>query len=722
MMKTPTGYAAPGIALGFVPWIVFWVLGATPVQPWAPAAALAAALGVAGWRWRRGRAHALETTALAFFTVRVAIAYWPGVAWPWPIDAGLAHLALAAMAWRSLLGGVPFTLPYVREGWPAAYHGAPAFLRVNTVLSAVWAIVFTLDSGLCFLAVRWPEAAPLLGGLLPQALMALGVLVSLTFPRWYARRWAAREIAAREPYRWSPPRPRTAPGDGHDVIVVGAGIGGLTTAALLARRGLRVLVLEQHFLAGGFCTSWPRTVRRGPERLRYVFDAGVHDVSGLGPRGPVRSLLRQLGREHALDWRRVGHEYVLPGLRLKVPHRAADLVERLGALFPDDRAGLGTFFSEMEAVYRELYADSHLTGGVPMPPATVEDMLAYPSARPHAYRWMAVPFGAMLDAHVRDPRLRELLSVLSGYLSDDPRRLTVGAMAPIFGYYFDGGYYPAGGSQALADTLAAAIREAGGEVRLRTPVRRIVIERGRATGVESAGGRVERAPLVVSNADARRTFLELVGAECLPRDFAERVRGLRPSASAFVVYLGVDEVPDLEPITLLSTPAGALGIAVPSRVDPGLAPPGHASLTLTTLIPAREAETWDRGAPGYLARRRAAGEELIARAEAVLPGLRQHIVYRQEGSPATFGRYAWTTGGSIYGPALGQWRSPAYSPVPGLALAGAGVFPGAGVEAVVISGTIVADALCPPGGPVSAALGVAEVAEQVGHELPLVVR
>jgi phytoene dehydrogenase-like protein len=83
----------------------------------------------------------------------------------------------------------------------------------------------------------------------------------------------------------------------------------------------------------------------------------------------------------------------------------------------------------------------------------------------------------------------------------------MGAMAPIFGYYLDGGYYLAGGSQALADALMTVIRERGGTVRLRTLVHRILVERGRVSGVKLADGEIRWAPAIVSNADVWRTFL-----------------------------------------------------------------------------------------------------------------------------------------------------------------------------------------------------------------------
>lgn len=693
------GQGAAGIFAGFVPWILYWSLSGPGLWTAAVTGALLAALLLAAWRLRRRSLKVMEVITLAFFTSHFAVTVVAGSDLFKRYDAVLPSAVLAIMAWGTLLAGSPFTYQYARDDWPREYWSNALFRKTNAIITAVWGAIFLLNTVLGALSLVRPEDRTWLVVVVPNAVIGLGVAFSLLFPSGYPRWVLARTLALQEPYRWPNPdfgAARPLRPDQHDVIVVGAGIGGLTAAALLARRGLKVLVLEQHYLAGGYCTSWSRVVRRGAERLRYVFDAGVHDVSGLGPRGPVRRLLQQLGIEGRLDWRRVGHEYVLPGLRLKIPVDAAEFARILADRFPAERDGIAAFFAEMEAVYQELYADVDRTGGVPRPPRTVDELLAYPLEHPHAFRWMDVPFGKMLDAHFRDPLLKRFLSVLTGYLTDNPAELTAAAMAPIFGYYFDGGYYPAGGSQALADSLVRVVEEHGGRVLLRTPVRRIRVEDGRVAGVELATGEFHRARAVVSNADVRRTFLELVGREHLPADFVRRVEGLRPSTSAFAVFLGVDYVPDIEPITVAAMERG-VAIAVPSRVDPSLAPPGHSAITLLTLIPQSEAASWDRTLPGYTRRKRAFADELIALAESVLPGLRDHIVYRQEASPATFARYTWATGGAIYGPAIGPWRPSARSPVAGLVLAGSGVFPGAGVEAVVISGTIAADTLCPVG-------------------------
>jgi phytoene dehydrogenase-like protein len=691
------------IVLGFTPWISWGMLASHGT--WAFAVAFAIASVLLARQLREGRLKAMEIASGSYFgaqLVLTGVIGWHGLE---AYNLVLLYGALAAMAWMTLLLGSPFTLQYAREDWPPELWGQPLFRRTNVILTVAWGAIFLGATLSAALAVRDASRAVwLYGVLLPHVGTACGLALSFIVPRVYPRWRLARQLASQAGPAWRAPAfPVTPPEDPrtHDVIVVGAGIGGLSAAALLAQRGLKVLVLDHHYLAGGFCTSWPRSVRRGSRRDTYVFDGGVHDVSGLGPNGPVRWLLRRLDLEDRLEWRHMEHEYVLPDVRMKVPRSAGAYQDLLAEHFPVERDALRAFFAEMEAVYRELYQDVPQTGGTPFRPRTADEALAYPLAHPHAIRWMDVPFTEMLDRYIRDASLKRVLSTLTGYLTDTPRALTAAGMAPIFGYYFDGGYYPIGSSQALADALVEAIEAHGGEVRLRTPVRRIVIEQGRAVGVELDDGRIECSSAVISNADVKRTYLELVGRAHLSPELARQVESLRPSASAICVYLGVDYVPDVEPLTLVRGEAEGVFIAIPSKVDPSLAPAGHSAMVLMSLVPPDTDGHWDRKAPGYRERKRRAGDELIARAERVLSGLREHIVYRQEATPATVGRYAWTSAGSIYGPVLGG-RVHAKAPVEGLVLAGSGVFPGAGVEAVAISGMIAADILAPA--PVRAAV------------------
>ncbi|MEM3982799.1 MAG: hypothetical protein QXM71_08785, partial [Thermofilum sp.] len=212
---------------------------------------------------------------------------------------------------------------------------------------------------------------------------------------------------------------------------------------------------------------------------------------------------------------------------------------------------------------------------------------------------------------------------------------------------------------------------------------------GEVKGV-AAGGRVFRSSVVVANVNAKTALLELVGEEHLGREYAGYIRGLKMSPSAFMVFLGVDMDLSGYP-TLIKDLDGGIGVVINSNADPSLAPKGMASVTIITL--ANYHDFPPRGTEEYLRRKREVADELILRAEKVIPGLSERIVVRDAATPKTFERYTSMPEGAIY--AFDQsieTRRPFFkTPIKGLYLVGASTFPGGGVEAVVISGIICAN-------------------------------
>ena len=336
-------------------------------------------------------------------------------------------------------------------------------------------------------------------------------------------------------------------------------------------------------------------------------------------------------------------------------------------------------------------------------------MLAFAKDHPLYVRWAQVPFVDLVAGHVHGEAARRRLTAMTGYISDTPQAPTCTEMAPIFGYYFNGGFYPKGGTSRFSEVLAQAITDRGGEIFYRTGVRKILVEQGRAAGVVLQNGETVRARAIVANSDPRRTFLEMLEPGHLPEKFLQNLAAAAPAASGFAVHLGVTGEPEGKPLIFVSDPAaGGCLVAQPGLVDPTDGPQGYAAIDIFTLMSAEQAAKWfppesdfaeddwreHRRSEDYLARKKALADDLIARAEKALPGLRERIFLRFEASPITYARYDWSSAGAIYGVAPEGRMKGSKSPIPGLVVAGSMNF-GPGVEAAVLSGAWAAEAIAP---------------------------
>jgi len=661
------------IALLFSPWIAYWIICGFG---YSLGVLVGLFISIIIYVVSPDKRSIMGLTTLIYFVVGVIFTFALRLPLFVTHNGPLGYGALCIMSLASLAFKNPYTYEVAKRDYPEAYWHTPEFFRINAILTSVWTVIFLVNA---LLHLQLPPPYYLVS----IALNILGIVISVVYPRMYLR-WSVQKLIPAYA-RWKAP-------DSRDVIIVGSGIGGLTCGALLAKRGYRVTVLEHHYQVGGCCTSF----RRG----HFIFSAGVESISGLGPRGPVRHLLVELGYNPDELFVRTREAYVIGGEWIEIPSSFNEFVEMLCKRYPDEAEAIREFFSEVETVYREMYKEVELVGA-PLPKDLLAQVLGidylfrYPVEHPAFSKYIASnpTLKEVLDQYFRNEELKKLLVLLTtAYLGTPPEETPFLSALPIYGYYIDGGYYPKGSAQAYANLLARIIENNRGRVLLRHMVEKVVVEDGAVRGV-IANGRFFEAPIVVLNVNALN-LLKLVDKRHLPKSYIEHIESLRPSVTAFIVYLGVKMDLSGYPPLIKSFDDG-IGIVVNSNLDPELAPKGHSSVSIITLLPPEAYKEFGRyGTPDYKARKAEYTNKLIKKAERLIPGLKDNIVIKDAATPYTIERYTLNPNGAIYG--LDQSarapKRPYYkTPIKGLYLTGASTFPGGGIEAVTISGIITAN-------------------------------
>ena len=263
-------------------------------------------------------------------------------------------------------------------------------------------------------------------------------------------------------------RARLPPGT-YDAVVIGAGLGGLSAAAAFARQGYKVLVLEQHSVAGGYASAFTRPGG-------FTFDVSLHSTTvGLrnGDPQPDPGLPGDPGRRLRRRTRPL-YRAVYPDHDIRVPHMdVPGYIAILKKNFPDEAPAIDGIFADMQGPRRRRGPALRARAGQ-------VDMAKFPTNFPLLFKNFNRTWGAMLDERVKNPKLKAVISGLWGYFGLPPSKLSPFYYAmPLMGYLQGGGYYPVGTSQKISDAFVGLIKKNGGEVKLNAKVDRILDPRSR---------------------------------------------------------------------------------------------------------------------------------------------------------------------------------------------------------------------------------------------------
>jgi all-trans-retinol 13,14-reductase len=427
----------------------------------------------------------------------------------------------------------------------------------------------------------------------------------------------------------------------YDIIVIGAGLGGLTAGAKLSREGKKVLLLEQHSKPGGCATTF--------QRGDFTMEVGLHEMDGPSPRDLKTRIFNELEVFGNVEFVKVPefYHFVHDHIKITIPHDPAEAIIKLKEAFPEDHAGIEAYFNQ----------------------------LLNPKKRPgENVNPKDISLGEFLDTIIRNEELKLVLLGNLGYFHDDPYSISlIYYTAAQASYYNGGASFIKGGSQVLSDHLADFIRKYGGNVVLNHLVTGIIYENDKPAGVTYRKKRGSLSETLEAYGDEIIINAAMPNvAELLPEEYATKlkygIKSQKPGASLLTIYFGFNN--SLKKIgnfhystfifdrsiktqgDILQNNRGdfrkrSFTFIDYGQVDSGLAPAGKSIGALCCIDYLSDWEYLSK--EDYDAKKEEVAKIFIERLENLIPGISDKIEYYEVGTSATIKRYTLNPGGAVYG-------------------------------------------------------------------------
>lgn len=450
--------------------------------------------------------------------------------------------------------------------------------------------------------------------------------------------------------------------NGYDTIVIGSGAGGLTTAICLAMNGQKVLVLERHYVPGGWCHSFQLNGQK--------FSPGVHYIGQLGPGGNTRLLFEDLEIAEELTFFQMkhhGYEHVLIGdYRFDYPDDREEFRIALCSAFPSEADGIVRYLKVMEKM--QLFLDQLVTCETGM--SKLKLFLKSPTVLRYAF----LTLDKVISKFIKDPQLKAVLNVQWGNHGVLPAEASFLYHCGVVNHYANGGYYPLGGGGALVKAMTNKLKKYGGEIRVKAPVEEIIVQNHTAIGVRLEDGTELFARNIVSNADPHTTMNKFLSKEKISRRLAKKLSRTRYSYASVLLFLTLDIDPkkygldsgnywvcennDLTSL-IQNTSLNALlekskfpmvFVSSSTLKDPSSYDGLHFNVEVVTFVEVGlfdEVERLPR--EEYLKIKQRLSDMFLANLELLVPDIRKHIVQMEIGTPRTNKLYINSTGGNAYG-------------------------------------------------------------------------